>query len=123
MQAKINQVNCDYLSQHLDLPIDVEIYDFTMKSDDNHVGYDIAGFEYIKLTIYWRVAKADITWIDEWNLKQKHNGVEIGNYIDGEFNIFTKDSDGDYDVIFPENVENAAFDVYVDFLNNKIEVI
>ena len=123
MKAKLTDIKCDYLAHHLGLSPDVEIYDFTMKADDNEIGWSENGLDYIRFTINWRVDKDDITIGDELRLTNNYNGYECGNYIDGAFMIYTKTTDNDFEISFPESVEGSTFEVNVNFLDNTIEVI
>ena len=123
MKAKLTEIKCDYLSHYLGLSQDIEIYDYTMKSDDNEIGWTENGLDYIRFTINWRVDKDDITIGDEIRLSSNHNGYECGNYIDGSFMIYTKSTDNDFDISFSDLINVREFEVNVNFLDNKIEVI
>ena len=133
------EVNAGSISYYLDLPQDIDVDYWTTKHDGNQIRW-VANLihseegikalfpicESIIVKFYWRVSKDDISWTQEAMLKHKFDAYDSGDFIEGEFLIYTittRDKDWEIDFSIEFNGILQPQEVNFDFLNRKIEVI
>ena len=133
------EVNAENMAYYLDLPIDIEIDYWTTKHDGNLITWSdnvihneegIKGFipmcESILVTFYWRVSVDDISWTQQAMLKHRFDAFESGEFIEGQFMIYTittRDKDWKIDFSIEFNGVLQPQEVNFNFLDRKIEVI
>ena len=128
-KTKAFEVNAENIAYHLDLPIDIEVDYWTTKHDGNLITWQDdkpATCESIIVTFHWRVSVDDISWTQQAMLKHRYDAFESGEFVEGQFMIYTittRDKDWEIDFLIEFNGVLQPQEVNFNFLDRKIEVI